>query len=70
MQQQLSFETRLRLRALHALNHNTAMIGRFTDVMQLTQWACGYRAASPEGLQQMALHFGILSPPIAKEKAA
>jgi hypothetical protein len=70
MQQQLSFETQLRRRALHSLNHNTAMIGRFTDVMQLTQWACGYRAASPEGLQQLALHFGIPSPSIVKEKAA
>ena len=66
---QQSFEKTVRDRALHSLNHETAVIGRFTDVMQLTQWACGYHAASSEGLRQMALHFGIPSSPIAKEKA-
>jgi hypothetical protein len=64
---QQSFEKTVRDRALHALNHNTAMIGRFNTVADLQQWACGYRCAAPEGLQQMALHFGI---PIVKEKAA
>lgn len=58
-----SFEEQVRRRTLFTLNYATAMCGGFNTVADLQQYACGYRAASPDQIWSLARRFQIPVPP-------
>jgi hypothetical protein len=58
-----SFEEQVRRRALHSLNRETALVADMNgDVGDLTQYACGYRSATPEQISALARWFQIPAP--------
>jgi hypothetical protein len=68
-----SFEETVRTRTLQSLNYNVAMCGGFNTVADLQQYACGWRAASPDQVESLARRFQIPAPPgygTVTEKAA
>jgi hypothetical protein len=59
-----SFEEQVRRRTRHSINRETALVADMNgDVGDLTQYACGYRSATPEQISALARLFQISPPP-------